>query len=157
MSLPTPTFELSPAANGWVNFAEWEAIDPSIWHDYSVTVGPVCNAGGCSTVTAYAAPSYVTWNTGDGSTNVCNGPGTEYDPSVPFNDQSTKCSHTYTESSVNQPSPNGNPNDAAFPVTATITWAVSWDGPDNSGGALPVLTTQSGTTLRVEQIESVNN
>ena len=46
------------------------------------------------------------------------------------------------ETSAGQPSPDGNPNDAAFPITATVTWSVAWAGPDGSAGALPSLTTE---------------
>jgi len=92
-------------------------------------------------------PSYVTWNTGDGSTVTCNGPGTTYDTALPASSQSTTCSHTYTTTSAGQPSPNGNPNDAAFPITATITWSIAWTGPNGSAGVLPSLTTQGATSL----------
>ena len=78
-------------------------------------------------------------------------------PCAPRHRQSTTCSHTYATTSAGQPSPDGNPNDAAFPITATITWTVAWAGPDGSAGALPSLTTQGATSLEVAQIESVNN
>ena len=88
---------------------------------------------------------------------TCNGPGTVYNPAVPADAQSTSCSHTYTTTSAGQPSPDGNPNDGAFPVTATVTWTVVWSGPGGSGGTLPSLTTHGATSLKVAQIESVNN
>ena len=78
-------------------------------------------------------------------------------PALPASSQSTTCSHTYTTTSAGQPSPDGNPNDAAFPITATITWSVAWTGPNGSAGCSPSLTTQGATSLEVAQIESVNN
>lgn len=156
LRLPSPPIALSPSGTGYVNFAEWLSISQSVWHLLS-TSATACTAGGCVTANATATPSYVTWSTGDGSNTVCNGPGTAYDPSESASAQSTNCSHTYTETSAGQPSPDGNPNDAAFTVTATITWTVTWTGPGGSGGSLPALTTRASTLLKVTQIESVNN
>jgi hypothetical protein len=156
LQLPTPTLTLSPSTTGYVNLAEWLWIPSSMWHPLSTTA-QACNAGGCVAATAIATPSYVTWDTGDGSTVTCNGPGTPFDPALPATDQSTTCSHTYTTTSAGQPSADGNPNDAAFPITATITWTVAWAGPNGSAGALPSLTTRGASSLEVAQIESVNN
>ncbi len=99
----------------------------------------------------------MTWSTGDGSTVTCNGPGTAYDTALPADAQSTDCSHTYTETSAGQPSPDGNPNDAAFPITATVTWSVAWAGPDGSAGAPAQPHHPGSDSLEVAQIESVNN
>ncbi|MBF6555923.1 MAG: hypothetical protein IVW52_07060 [Acidimicrobiales bacterium] len=156
LQLPTPTLTLSPSTTGYVNLAEWLWITSSMWHPLSTTA-QACNAGGCVAATAIATPSYVTWDTGDGSTVTCNGPGTPFDPALPATDQSTTCSHTYTTTSAGQPSADGNPNDAAFRITATITWTVAWAGPNGSAGALPSLTTRGASSLEVAQIESVNN
>ncbi len=156
LQLPTPSMSFSPAATAYVNLAEWLWIDPSIWHSFT-TSAQACTAGGCTTASATATPSYVTWSTGDGSTVTCSGPGTAYNEAIPADAQSTSCSHTYTITSAGQPTPDGNPNDAAFPVTATVTWTVVWSGPDGSAGALPSLTTEASTSLKVAQIESVNN
>ena len=156
LQLPSPSLTLSPSTTGYVNLAEWLWITPSMWHPLT-TSAQACNAGGCVTATATATPSYVTWDTGDGSTVTCNGPGTPYNPDLPANSQTTACSYTYTTTSAGQPSPDGNPNDAAFPITATVTWTVAWSGPDGSAGALPSLTTHGATSLKVAQIESVNN
>ena len=98
----------------------------------------------------------MTWNTGDGSVVTCSGPGTAYNPDLSADAQSTNCSHVYTVTSADQPTPAGNPNDAAFTVTATITWTVAWSGPNGSAGALPSLTTHASSSLKVAQIESVN-
>jgi hypothetical protein len=156
LQLPNPVPALSPSITGYVNLAEWLSIAPAVWAPLSTTA-QACSAGGCVAATATATPSSVTWTTGDGSTVICNGPGTTYDIDLPPSSQSTACSHTYTISSAGQPSPDGNPNHAAFPITATITWSVTWVGPDGSGGALPSLTTQGMTSLVVAQIESINN
>ena len=155
LQLATPTLTFSPAANAYVKFPEWLAINATIWHPFT-TSATACNAGGCTTVTATATPTYVTWDTGDRvAPTVCNYPGTPYRPNVPFSEQSTQCSHTYGTSSYGQPSPDGSPNDAAFPIIATVVWNVTWAGPDGSTGQLAAINTQGTSTLKVEQIESV--
>jgi hypothetical protein len=155
LQLATPTLTFSPAANAYVKFPEWLAINATIWHPFT-TSATACNAGGCTTVTATATPTYVTWDTGDPvAPTVCNYPGTPYRPNVPFSEQSTQCSHTYGVSSYGQPSPDGNPNDAAFPIIATVNWNVTWAGPNGSTGQLAAIRTQGTSTLKVEQIESV--
>jgi len=156
LQLPTPSLALSPVTTGYANLAEWLAVTPSIWHLFT-TSAQACNAGGCTTATATATPAIVTWNTGDGSVVTCNGPGTAYNPDLGAAAQSTNCSHTYRATSANQPNPEGNPNSAAFTVTAAVTWVVTWSGPDGSAGVLPSLITQASTSLKVAQIESVND
>jgi hypothetical protein len=155
LQLATPTLTFSPATTAYVKFPEWLWINAGIWHPVT-TSATACNAGGCTTATATATPNYVTWDTGDGApATVCEGPGTPYVLSVPNSEQSTQCSHTYVISSIGEPSPDGNPNDAAFPITATIDWTVTWAGPDGSAGQLPAIKTQGTSTLQVQQIESV--
>ena len=155
LQLATPTLTFSPATTAYVKFPEWLWINAAIWHP-ATTSATACNAGGCTTVAATATPDYVTWNTGDGTpATVCDGPGTPYVLSVPYSEQSTGCSHTYETSSIGEPSPGGNPNDAAFPVSATVDWTVTWAGPDGSAGQLPAIKTQGTSTVQVQQIESV--
>jgi hypothetical protein len=155
LQLATPTLTFSPAITAYVKFPEWLWINAAIWQPVT-TSATACNAGGCTTVAATATPDYVTWGTGDGTpATVCDGPGTPYVLSEPNSEQSTQCSHTYVVSSIGEPSPDGNPNDAAFPITATIDWTVTWAGPDVSAGQLPAIKTQGTSTLQVQQIESV--
>jgi hypothetical protein len=155
LQLATPTLTFSPAITAYVKFPEWLWINAAIWHPVT-TSATACNAGGCTTAAATATPDYVTWDTGDGTpATVCDGPGTPYVLSVPNSEQSTQCSHTYVVSSIGEPSPDGNPNDAAFPISATVDWTVTWAGPDGSAGQLPAIKTQGTSTLQVQQIESV--
>lgn len=154
LGLPSPTLGMSPAGTGYVNLPEWLWIDPSIWHPYTVTVS-ASNPLGTTSVTATATPVDVVWDTGDTTAaTVCYGPGTPYNPNEPPAGQTTSCAHTYVESSLGQLSPDANPNDSAFVVTATIQWQVSWAGTDGSTGTTS-LTTTNTASLRIEQIEAV--
>jgi len=134
-----------------VNLATWLWVSPSVWHPFTATA-----TAGRVSATATARPVRVEFSTGDGESVTCDGPGTPYDPNEPSSTQTTACSHIYGSSSASQESPDGNPNDASYVVTATITWSVTWDVVGATGGGnLPPLTTTSTTRLRVEQIESV--
>jgi hypothetical protein len=146
--LPEPGIELNPSAFSVVNLPTWLWILPSTWHPYSVSA----SVGGVR-VTATATPSEVTWDMGDGSSVTCPGPGTPY---VAGGSSQTDCSHVYRLTSAGQTSPDGNPNDAAFTLTATITWSVRWvSSVANQGGDLPDLSTAASRLVRVEQIQSI--
>ncbi len=150
--LPSPSIDLNPAAFSVVNLPSWLAINPALWHSFNASA----TAAGV-TVSAVATPSSVTWNMGDGSGVVeCAGPGTTYVPSLSDSIQNPSCTYTYRRSSDGQPSVDGNPNDGAFQVTATVTWTVTWTAVGApGGGTLPPLQTASTVPVRVEQVESV--
>lgn len=147
--LPKPTIGFDPSPFSVVNIVTWLWIDPALWRERSATASIL----GVS-ATAVARPVSVTWQTGDGQTVTCAGPGAVYRIDVPADAQSTSCWHVYTESSAGQ-GPAGD-NDAAFRLRATVNWAVTWSASGvTAGGTLPALTTTSSTSLRVEQIESI--
>jgi len=153
LRLPRPTTYINPPGVSVVNLSVWLWIDSGIWHPYAVTA-----TVGAVGATAVATPVSVTWSTGDGQAITCHGPGTAFDPGRSPLQQSTGCFHIYANSSAGQPSPDGNPNDAAFTVSATVNWAVSWSAQGaTGGGSLPPLTTSSSTAMRVEQVQSVNS
>src|SRR5262249_33914371 len=99
-------------------------------------------------VTATARPVSVTWTFGDGTTVICHSAGTPWTPADSPTAPSPTCGHTYLTSSANQPG-------AAYRVTATLIWQVSWIG-GGTAGALPDLSRSSGATFRVAQIETLN-
>ncbi|MHB1713020.1 MAG: hypothetical protein ACYCV7_16790, partial [Acidimicrobiales bacterium] len=153
LQLPSPSVHFDPPAFSVVNVRTWVWLSPAMWHAYTVSA-----SAGSVTATATATPVSSVWNFGDGTTLTCAGPGTPYRTDLPASGQRTSCAHTYAVSSMGQPSPDGNPNDAAFRVTATVTWLVSWTAQGApGGGSLPSLTTVSSANLRVEQVESVNS
>jgi hypothetical protein len=151
LALPSPVVNLNPSAFSVVNLSSWLWVDPQAWHSFRATA----SAGGVS-ATAIATPDTVSWSMGDGHTVVCDGPGTPYQPAVSVDAQTTDCSYTYARSSAGQSSTDGDPNDGAFSVTATISWTVRWSAAGVvGGGSLPSLQTSSTVPVRVEQVESV--
>ncbi|WP_435216412.1 ATP/GTP-binding protein [Streptomyces sp. bgisy034] len=111
-----------------------------MWVDQSATTyGPntaSASAGGI-TVTATAKVSKIVWKMGDGSSVTCNGPGTPYQGSEGMA-QSPTCGHVYSKSSADAMS-------GKFPVTATSTWTIDWQG----GGAAGQLTEIRQTDVQV--------
>jgi len=153
LRLPAPSLRFNPLAASIVNLATWLWIDPAIWHQFTVTV-----TAGTVTATAVATPVSVTWQMGDGSQVECAGPGQPFDVTRPARQQVTTCQHTYLASSLGQPSPDGDPDHAAYPVRATVTWSVSWTAEGAPGsGVLPSLTTSAQSSIRVVQVESINS
>jgi hypothetical protein len=149
--LPPPSAEVNPAAFSVVNLPTWLAVDPAIWHPYQATA----TVGGV-TATAVATPETVIWSMGDGGLVECPGPGSLYNPALPQSEQSTSCAYTYQRSSEGEPSADGDPNDGAFAVTATVSWKVTWTAVGAPGGGiLPSLHTATTVAVRVEQVESV--
>lgn len=87
------------------------------------------------TVTATATLADITWSMGDGTTVVCHGAGTPYDPSYGAR-PSPDCGHTYTKS-------------GDYTVTATSHWTVAWEG-IGENGVIPLTFTTSTTVTEAE-------
>jgi hypothetical protein len=60
---------------------------------------------------------------------------------------SPDCGHTYTRSSAGVPG-------QAYPVTATVTWEITWTG-GGEQGTLPALETTSTTVFRVAESQAL--
>ena len=145
LQLPTPTIDFNSPSDQVVHVESWLWIDSAIWQEHTKSV----TAGGV-TVTATAQPSRVVWDMGNGDVVVCEGPGTPYDTSRPAAEQSTECLYTYEHSSSGQP-------EEAYQVTATVEWQVSWTVTGApGGGALPSLSTSSATSIRVAEMQALN-
>ncbi|MEU5632097.1 ATP/GTP-binding protein [Streptomyces rishiriensis] len=111
-----------------------------MWVNQSATTyGPnsaSATAGGI-TVTATAEVSKIVWAMGDGASVTCTGPGTPYTSSEGMA-QSPTCGHVYSNTSA------GAQNNK-FPVTATSTWTINWQG----GGQAGQLTEVRQTNVQV--------
>lgn len=140
-----PVVESSPG-NGAplvVQLPTWVWIAPGSWAPVSATASVPGES-----VTATATPVRATWSWGDGISTVCAGPGTPFTPGVSDPAAaSPTCGHTYHVTSGRQPG-------LKFPVTATVSWSVSWSGAGRSG-VLQDLTTSATVWRTVEQVQSV--
>jgi hypothetical protein len=144
LQLPSPGIHASPAETQLVSLPTWLWLDRGQWQPQTATA----SVPGVS-VTATAKPQTVTWSMGDGSTVTCPGPGTPFPAGSEPRAASPDCGHTYRQSSQAHP-------DDAYPVEATVTWTVTWSGPDG-GGSLPDLTTTSTASFEVAESQALNN
>jgi hypothetical protein len=165
--VPSPVIGTSPSEVGGVadatvvNLSTWLWVEPDIWHTAAAVA-----AGGGYVATVWAVPVSVTWRAGwdfpsgsddpEGGTTfgpevlneVCDGPGSVYDPETPG--QSTNCSFVFTQSSFGTDQT----------LVASVTWDVSWALSDAAGvvggeGSLGIMVTTGTRSLRVMQVESV--
>jgi hypothetical protein len=146
LRLPDPVIRSSPAPNAvqLTRLPTWLWVTPAVWQPRSKTA----HVPGES-VTATATPVSASWRMGDGTTVTCHGPGTAYTSRDNPASKSPDCGYTYTRSSAGQPH-------AAYHVTATITWDITWTGPGGAGGALPPLFTATAAAMRVAESQAVN-
>ncbi|EZP59440.1 hypothetical protein [Micrococcus luteus] len=109
--------------------------DPAAWGPYTATE----SVDGLE-VTATATPLFVTWDMGDGTQVVCEGPGTPYERSFGKKESPT-CGHTYMEM--------GN-----YTVTAITTWSVEWSAGGESG-VIETLT-RSSQPVKIGEFHALN-
>ncbi|MEU6246092.1 hypothetical protein [Glycomyces sp. NPDC047010] len=112
-----PGIEASPGEVQLVQLPTWLWVSEATW-----SVRTAQAAAGGLIATATATPVAVSWAMGDGATVECDGRGTEWkrgtDPEA-----ASDCSHTYTR-----------PSSEELPVSATVTWQVTWVVTDAGGG-----------------------
>lgn len=144
LGMPAPQILVNPAppAPQVVYVPTWLRIDPVAFTSHTATA----SLNGLS-VTAVATPTSVVWTTGDGGRVVC-GAGTAWTPGTDPAASSPDCGHTYTQPS--RSSPGGT-----YPLTATITWQVTWSG-GGSSGTEPALTSTATAAVRVVEAGAVN-
>ncbi|WP_369228453.1 ATP/GTP-binding protein (plasmid) [Streptomyces sp. R39] len=111
------------------------------------TYGPntaTASAGGI-TVTATATVSKIVWRMGDGSSVTCSGPGTPYQASEGMAESPT-CGHVYAQTSAGTAT-------GTYPVSATSTWTIDWQGGGQSGRVTEVR--QTNEQVAVGEIQVV--
>ena len=146
LRLPDPVIRSSPAPGALqlTRLPTWLWVAPAAWRPQSKTA----HVPGES-VTATATPVSASWRMGDGKTVTCHGPGTAYNRGDNPASSSPTCGYTYARSSAGQPH-------AAYHVTVTITWDITWTGTGGAGGALPPLFTAAAAAMRVAESQAVN-
>jgi hypothetical protein len=142
LRLPSPVIASNPAGTQLVRLPTWLWLDRTMWWPHSATA-----AVPAVSVTATATPTSVSWSTGDGTTVTCTGPGTPFPAGGAAQAASPDCGHTYRRSSA------GSPGER-FPITATVSWRVSWAG-GGAAGAFPDLTTSAVAFLRVAEVQAL--
>jgi hypothetical protein len=142
---PAATPRFSPAAPWtFVNFPTALWLDGDLAAPRSATA----DAPGVR-VTVTATPEEVRWDTGDGATVACHGPGHAPDPST--RSDHDDCSHVWSWPSAGQP-------DGAYHATATVFWRVTWTAEGAPGGGDLGLVPQRSQPVRipVAEIQALN-
>lgn len=104
----------SPPHAEVVGVEVWLWVPQNQWQPLTKTV-----TAGATSVTATATPEKIIWNMGDGSQpTVCDNPGQAW-VSTYTDSAQTDCGYTYQTLSSSQPG-------GVFPITATISYDVSW-------------------------------
>ncbi|WP_046472315.1 hypothetical protein [Allosalinactinospora lopnorensis] len=142
LPLPAPEVGLAPKPSGMglVGLPVWMWVSEEDWSSVSQTA-----SAGSVSVTATASPTSVIWRMGEGSTVICEGPGTPYTPEAKAS-SSPDCGHTYTRTSADRP-------EQRYRITATVHWEIAWEGGGASGSA--DLTRTSSTSLAVGEAQSL--
>lgn len=112
-----PGIEASPETMQLVQLPTWLWVSSTTW-----SVRTAQAAAGSLTAIATATPVAVSWDMGDGATIDCDGRGTEWERGTDP-EAASDCSHTYTQ-----------PSSEELPVSATVTWQVTWVVTDAGGG-----------------------
>lgn len=134
LQLPAPRMAMHPTGDQVVGVPVW------LWVQSWSRMWATASIGGVS-VTAIARPVSVAWAMGDGSTVVCQGPGTPFRGMRDPMDRSPDCGYLYPWSSADQPG-------LVFELRVTVRWSVWWvDGAIVH--PLPDLTTSGTGRLRV--------
>lgn len=144
LDLPTPVIRMSPSGDQVAQLPSWLWIGGGRWQpqQVSASAGPVT-----STVTA--RPSRVVWDMGNGDRVVCDGPGRPYQPRFAGRPDATDCRYTYRNGSASQPG-------AAYQVTATVDWRLSWSATGApGGGSLGVVPMSTTRSVRVSEVQAL--
>jgi hypothetical protein len=144
LPLREPAIGVSPPDAQIVGLRSWLWVDTA----WSPSAASASVTGVTSTVTA--TPLQVTWQTGDGATVTCHGPGVAYDPTRPPDAQASDCTHTYVSPSIGEPG-------GTYTLTATVTYTVAWTASNGGGGELGTVTRTSQTRVRVVEVQAVIN
>ncbi len=134
-----------PGTPSIVGFPTWLWVDAQAARPVTktATAGPLV-------VSITATPQGVDWDSGDGQTIHCDGPGTPFvagvtDPKV----TAPSCSHVYTQRST-VTDPNGT-----FVLRGSMTWTVQWGASTGQSGTLDPLTVTRTIPIQVKDLQPV--
>lgn len=156
IALPPPLPFTAPPRDtaGLVGIATWLWVDPAQWHPLEATAAVPGLA-----VTATVTPVRTRWDMGEGRgkpAEVCDGPGTPYDPRTADRLQATSCSYVFQwASDDHRHELPGADGDDLYHASAAITWAVRWTDSLGGAGTLPDMTTTTPFDLRIGEIQAV--
>jgi hypothetical protein len=125
-----------------VGLPTWFWIDPAGWQP-----APARAELPGFWVEVTATPRHVVWDTGDGGSVTCDGPGTPYDLAG-GDGQWTDCSHVFQYDSSGEPG-------GRYSLSATIVWDIAWTASTGARGDLADASRQTSFDLSVTEMEAV--
>ncbi|MBA0049766.1 hypothetical protein E0L36_02255 [Streptomyces sp. AJS327] len=121
-----------------VQVPTWLWLARSSWRPVSESAA----VGGVS-VTATARPRRAVWSMGDGSSVICEGPGTPYSARTDGMEPSPDCGYTYRSASGGR-----------FLVTVRVIWDVFWKGAGEVG-VVPGLSVSANQRVAVREVQTI--
>lgn len=138
-----------PDGAGLVGLPVWMWLENAgaAWGPVSVSV-----PGPGITVAARGQATQVEWQMGDGTTKVCDGPGTPYEPRYGDQPSPSGCGHVYTEPSRSQPG-------GRYTVTVTVSWHLEWwvEPRGSAAEGEDFQSRTSETTVRINELQVVTS
>ncbi|MGW2422247.1 hypothetical protein ACWC0C_23835 [Streptomyces sp. NPDC001709] len=152
IKVPDTEIKLKPAAKATVNLPTWVWLDKGIFREIKVRAElPRTNLW--AETTAKPVALHLTPGTDDASTSPASGDCTiNADGSIgtPYEngdaDKTPACGITYLRAT------NGTP----YHLKASLTWQITWQGSDGTGGDLPNGTFDTTQDVNVQEVQSVN-
>ncbi len=141
LPLPDPDLRMSPPAAAFqlVGVPTWFWVGDA-WAPQSATASV-----GTIAATVTATPTLLEVDTGDGTHLTCSGAGTAWAEGA-----ASTCTHTYTRSSRHE-------GTGRYPVSATVTWAVTWTATDGDAGDLGNLTRTVDLDVLVQEAQAMSD
>lgn len=143
VAIPAPPISTSPSADDrlYTQVQTWLWLQEQWWTSYSATA----SAGNVS-ATVTATPIAAHWDTGDGESTTCRGPGVPWRRGM--SDDATYCKHTYTRSSAGE-------DGGTYTLTATVTFEITWTSNTGGGGTLEAIERTASREVEVGEIQAV--
>lgn len=138
LDFDSPAIELSPEVRQVVGVETWLAVTSELEYP------DVTAQAGLAWATVRTTFREALWNLGDGSTLSCTEDATTtWNQTVPIDDQTSACVHTYVESSA----------DAGYSASATVTWSLEWMNSEAPDGFVPWATFSLTTPLVIDVVQ----
>ena len=138
LDFDSPAIELSPAVRQVVGVETWLAVTSELEY-LDVTA-----QAGLAWATVRTTFREAVWDLGDGSTLSCtDDAATTWNQTIPTEDQTSVCVHTYIESSA----------DAGYGASATVTWSLEWINNEAPDGFVPWATFSLTTPLVIDVVQ----
>ncbi|MDQ1017156.1 hypothetical protein QFZ43_003705 [Streptomyces afghaniensis] len=152
VKVPETKVDLKPAAKSTVNLPTWVWLDKGTFKDVKVRA-ELPNTGLWAETTAKPVALHLEPGTEDAETFPASGNceinedgsiGTPYTKGDA--DKTPPCGIRYLRAT------NGTP----YQLSASVTWQITWEGSDGTGGDLPDGTFETTQDMNVQEIQSIN-